>query len=390
MLMSLSCLKKKLTSMKKLMIIVVIGILASCNGKDSTNEVREKIAGKRKEIRQLKDEIRKLEEKLAEMDTSRFDSSNLTPVEIKTINSIPFNHYIEVNGTVNAVEEAYISAEMNGQIDKIHVDEGQKVYKGQLLISLNTDVTRSSIEEVKTNLELQEKLYQKQKELWEQKIGSELDYLQAKNRYEATEARLKTMQEQLDMSRVYAPFSGLVEEIYRKEGELAVPGVQLIQMVDLNRMKIIAQVSEKYIGKVNEGEKVVVEFPAFPGEKFEVPIYRIGSVINIQSRTFDIELRIDNKNNKLKPNIISTVRINDFSTDSALVVPSIIIKNDRRGSYIYIIEKENNLNVAKKTYVETGRSYHDETMITKGLKPGEEVIVSGYNQVSNGTPVIVK
>jgi multidrug efflux pump subunit AcrA (membrane-fusion protein) len=169
--------------MKKLLIIVVIGILASCSGNDSTEEVREKIAGKKKEMRQLKDEIRALEEKLAKMDTARFDSSNLTPVEIEVVNPNPFNHYIEVNGTVNAVEEAYISAEMNGQIDKIHVDEGQNVYKGQLLISLNTDVTRSSIEEVKTNLELQEKLYQKQKELWEQKIGSELDYLQAKNRY---------------------------------------------------------------------------------------------------------------------------------------------------------------------------------------------------------------
>jgi len=313
-----------------------------------------------------------------------------TPVYVEAVKHEKFQHFIQVSGSVEAEQDAMISPEINGQIRIIHVKEGDNVKKGKLLVSLNTSVIESNIAEVKTGLELAKKIFDKQQELWNQNIGSEIQYLEAKNAKESAENRLKTLQVQLEMARIKAPFTGVVEEIFSKVGELASPGFQLLHLVNLSSIIIEAAVSETYISSLEVGDIVHLEFPSFPDLKLEAPIARLGNVINPQSRTFKIELKLQNPEKQLKPNILTRVKINDFSSDNAIVIPAIIIKQDVKGSYIYIAQEENNKIIARKRYVEEGPTYEDQTMILSGLESEDQVIITGYDQVNNGIPVEIK
>ena len=295
-------------------------------------------------------------------------------ITVKKMAYEPFNHYFLANGTVEAVEDAFISPEINGQIKKIHVREGQRVKAGELLVSLSSDIIQSSIAEVKSSLALAETVYNRRKGLWEKKIGSEVQYLEAKTNKEALENRLKSLEAQLDMAQIKAPIDGIVDEVSRKEGELAVPGLQLIRLVNLKTVYVNADVSESFLPRISKGDPVQVSFPTYPDWTIDTVIYRTGNVIKEQNR-------------KLKPNIIAVLKMKDFSAEAALVVPSIIVKNDLNGTYVYVTEENEGKLLARKVYVTPGMSESGDTMIDKGLQPGQEVIVEGYNLVKNGMPV---
>ena len=375
--------------MKKLLIVTSMVVLASACNMNSPEMLEQQLKKKKDQVRELNDQIASLEEQLAQ-NPGEEAAAYMVPVSVKDMEPQPFEHYIEITGKLEAEEDAFISPEMNGQIDKIYVREGQYANKGQLLLSLNTSITESSIQEVKTGLELANKFYEKQEELWEQKIGSEMQYLEAKNAKEQSEARLATLEAQLDMARVKAPFSGVVETIMLKEGELAAPGMQIIQMVSLNNLKLYGNISERYMTSINKGDMVIVTFPDVEGVNVEVPIHRVGNVIDNASRTFRIEMKINNRQKKLKPNMYSTIQVNDFKTASTFVVPSVAIKQDIKGNYLYVASREEGELKARKRYVETGLSYKDQTMIREGVSQGEEVIVKGFAQVSDGVNISVK
>lgn len=311
-------------------------------------------------------------------------------VNVQDLANEKFEHFFQANGTVEAVKEAFISPETNGQIKKIHVNEGQRVNKGHLLVSLNSDIIRSSIDEAKTQLELAQTIYKRQKGLWDQKIGSEVQFLQAKTNKESLENRLKSLEAQLEMSEISAPVSGIVDDITLKEGELAMPGVQLLRLVNLGKVYINADVSEAYIAKVRNGDNAEVTFPSFPNLKIDTLVHRVGHVVKSANRTFLVQLLLDNNEELLKPNMIAVIRLRDFVAESALAVPSIVIKNDLEGSYLYILDEEDGKTIARKIYVETGMSEGSRTMVTKGLKPGQKVIVEGYHLVKNGMHVKLK
>jgi RND family efflux transporter MFP subunit len=366
------------------MVLFIVFTGACSQQQRNQEELKKQIKEKKEAINKLSVEVSKLEQQLLADTSSNSSKIYNTPVVVKIMKPVFFEHFITVNGNVEARENAFISSETSGQIETIHVSEGQRVSKGQLLVTLNTDVIRNNIKEVKTNLQLATELYQKQKDLWDQHIGSELQYLQAKNNMESAQARLNTLQSQLDMALISAPFSGVVDDIMKKEGELAIPGVQLLELVNLDKLVIYAQVSEKYLNDVKKGEMVQVEFPAFPSVNREVPVVRTSQVINEQNRTFDVELNLDNHNEMLKPNLIATVRINDFQTDSAFVVPSIIIKEDIKGKFLFIAEGQGENTIAVKKYVVTGMSSDDQTMLKSGVNSGDRVITQGYNLVSDG------
>lgn len=377
-------------NMKKLVLLLGVIALVSCNEGNQREQIEKEIDEKKKEVRAIEKDIDELEDQLASLPGDGAKKYQL-PVKIKVVETGIFNHYITVNGNVEAVNSAFISPEQGGQIKKIHVKEGQRVGKGQLLITLNTSVTGNTIKEVETQLQLAKKLYEKQKNLWEQNIGSEVQFLQAKTNKESLESKLKTLKSQLAMSIIHAPFSGIIEEIPVKEGELASPGMRVVQLVNLSKIKIVADVSEKFITMIHEGDKVKVSFPSYNNMELEVPIVRKGNTIEPDNRTFKIEVQFKNPNNKIKPNMLSTITINDYTTDSALIVPAIIVKKDFNGNYLYhVVEDDEGHNIAKKAYVETGKSYNDETVIAEGIKPGFKVVTSGYNLVSNGSYVKIK
>ena len=368
---------------KKVFTLISLVLLAAACNMNSPQMIEQQIKKKKDQVNTLNQEIASLEESLKQDSTPEVKFR--VPVSIKEIQAEPFKHFIEITGKLEAEEDAYISPEMNGQIEKVHVKEGDVVKKGQLMVSLNTSLIESSIKEIKTGLELANKIYDKQKELWDQKIGSEMQYLEAKNAKEQAEARLATLKAQMDMARVKAPFDGVVETIMMKEGELAIPGMQLIQMISLGSLKLYGNISERYMTSIKKGDKVIVSFPDVEGLVITAPIYRVGNVIDNASRTFRIEMKIDNQKQQMKPNMYSIVRINDFSSESAYVVPSVSIKQDIQGNYLYVAEKEE-LKAAKR-YVKTGLSYEDQTMILEGVSEGEGVIVKGFAQVSDGVNI---
>jgi len=374
--------------MKYGILAAIIIFLVSCSNKETEQSIRDQITTYRKEVSALNQKISELEKKLGAMSSGE-NSAQKIPVEVSAIAYEPFNHYIQVSGTAEAVKEAYISPEVGGQIREIYVKEGDYVEKGRLLAKLNTEITESSIADMESALELATVVFEKQERLWEKGIGSEIQYLNAKNNKESLAQKLVTLQAQLDMAMIKSPVSGVVDEIYRKKGELAMPGGQLMQIVNLDELYINADVSETYLGQVNEGAVVKVEFPVYPEMQMEIPIFRKGNVINPNNRTFTIQLKMKNPDGLLKPNILSVVHINDFSADSALVIPSALIKQDITGSYLYVIQQTEGKLIAKKVYVTTGKSYLDKTMVVTGLEPGQQVIVQGYNQVSDGSEVYV-
>lgn len=372
--------------MRKLLSMgIIILLAASCGSSDENESINEQIKVYKDEVSQLNIKIKELEQQL----TNNGESGEqfITPVTVDELIGRPFRHYFQVSGSVDAVEQAYISPEINGQIKEILVEEGDNVKKGQLLARLNTSITENTIEEVKTQLELAKILYEKQEQLWEKKIGSEVQYLQAKNNMEALQSKLQTLQSQLDMAYIKSPIDGIVDAIDVEVGELAMPGFQLMQIINLDKLKIFAEISEKYLPVIQMGDQVELSFPSFPDIKMDVPVMRIGHVVNKGNRTFPVELRIDNIESKLKPNIIAFLTFLDFSKDEALVIPSIIIKKDIQGEYVYVVNMSEGKEIAKKVYISTGMSYKDETLVISGLKAGDKVIVEGYSLVTDGTEV---
>ena len=367
-----------------LTLLISVIVLASCSQTDK-DVLKAKIKENKAAIQELKKENEKLEDELAKL--SDQEEKPKIPVIAKTVTPQTFNHYIEANGLLEADEIAMISPEVAGRVEKIHVSEGQHVQKGQLLVSLNSKVLTNAIKEIETNLALAKTVYERQKNLWDQNIGSEIEYLQAKAQKESLESNLKAQKEQLKYYNVTAPFSGMVDDVIIKVGELASPGLtSILQMVNLGKMKVNADISEIYIPSIQKGDSIRLSFTTYPDLIIEAPLYRTGNIVHPDNRTFNIQVLLNNADNRLKPNMMATLKIKDYSMENALVVPSTIIKNDISGKFLFtLIEGK-----AQKVYVKTGRSYLDETVVLEGLKPGDKVITKGFNTVSNGVPVAQK
>lgn len=339
---------------------------------------KNRVVTMNKKIRELENELKSLHKEI-----------KYTKVKVKELKGETFEHYINVFGNVEAVQYAQVSPEMSGQIRSIHVKAGERVKKGQLLVTLNTDAIESQIQALETSYNLTKITFERQDELWRQGIGSEIEYLSAKSAKESMEAQLKAMKAQEEMSQIIAPFDGIVDKIFQKEGTLASSMMPVLEMVNLNSLQIKAAISEKYIGKVTTGQWVELSFP-YVSDTFTTPIMRTSKVINDKSRTFEIEVRLNNPGEKIKPNMVSGIRIKDYSADDALVVPSLVISKDIEGDYVYIVNEKTNQTVVEKRYITAYiDTYKDQTQIINGLKKGDKVIVDGYHLVSSGIPVQV-
>lgn len=384
--------QSKVNFMKLLASLTIVLLVVSCGNNESSDFEKKKseLAKYQQQLSELKSKIANLEKEIAALDTNAKFSEIGVLVETKTIQPEKFEHYFEVSGTVTTDDNITLSAEAAGQIKTILVKEGQKVTAGQILAKLNTATIESNIEEVKTALELATTVYERQRKLWDQKIGSEIQYLQAKNNKESLEQKLKTLQTQLTLSIIKAPGEGIVDEIYRKEGEMVMPGTPVMQFVNLNNMKLISDVSEMYVKSVKQGDKASVSFPALGIENIEAVINRTSNVINLKNRTFKVEVSLPNKDHILKPNAIGMLKIKDFEADSAFVVPTMIIGKDSKGEYMYVVKEIDGNKIARKTYIKTGKSSGGQTMIVDGITLNDKVITAGYNEVSDGAIVRIK
>jgi membrane fusion protein, multidrug efflux system len=373
--------------MKNIIIFSMILLATSCGSQKSEDKQAEL-----QKYRELAQEYsKKIETLEKEITSSTVEAKKDQLKPVRTLHVLPteFSSFFTATGTVEAVEDVFISPEVSGQISAIPVKRGDHVKKGDLLIRLNTDIIQRNIEEIRTSLELAKKVFEKQEQLWEKNIGSELQYLEAKNGKESLEARLATLQSQLDLSYIRAPFDGIIDDIMVKTGEMASPGMRLSRLVNLSEMRIIARISESFLSSIKKGDSVELGFPSYPELTIQSSIARIGTVIDPVTRTFPVEVFVGNPGYLLKPNMISSVRIREYSDPGALTVPSIILKQDFNGTFLFRVKSNGATEVAEKVYVQTGRTVQDITKISEGINEGDRVIIAGYNIVGDGEAVSV-
>lgn len=370
----------KSDKMKKILYMVAISFLASCAGTPAVEGTKEKEA----QLVQYKQELHELTQKINALEKELQDGKEIEYVNVKVTEIQPqlFEHFIEVTGNVEADQEVNVSAEGSGKIIDILVKEGQRVEKGTALAILNTEILDQTISELKIGLDLATTTFERQKNLWEQKIGSELQYLQAKSNKESLESRLESLQAQKDMTIVKSPVSGVVDVIYQKKGEIASPQMPFAKVVNIEKVKIYAEVSESYLTKLDRGDEVVVNFPAL-NKQVVASIDLIGNYINPNNRTFRIRINLDNRSNMIKPNLLSIVKIRDYVAKDAIVVPSLLVKQDFKGEYTFVSKD----GIAEKVYVKTGVSNNNMVEVLEGLNASNLVISEGYNQVVSGTHV---
>lgn len=376
--MNLTMMKITKIMNKILILLIAISIFAtSCS--EPEKDINE-------QIREYKTQITDLNYKVAELEKlNKNEYKGLrVPVRAEKISHKSFSHKFMASGELEAINDAFISPEISGQITDIYVNEGEDVKKDQLLAKLNTILIDNSIIEIKEQLALAKIVYNKQSKLWKQKIGSEIQYLEAKNNFDNLSNRLESLNAQRDLAFIKSPIDGIVENINFKKGELASPGMQFMQLVNIDNLYVTLQLSEAHISSVKKGDSVVITFPPYPELSFSQPVYRTGNVINPQNRTFVTEIKINNKNHLLKPNMLANVKINDYNNKKAIVIPSILIKEDMTGQFVYLIDTVENNTIAKKQYIKTGLSFNDHTEIIDGINIGDIIITDGYNNISNG------
>lgn len=369
-------------------IIFLSVLLAACSSENSLEDKKKALEGLKAEAEEINNKISTLEQEIEASDPTFTTEAeeNAVLVAVEEVVPVTFSHKIEVRGSVASRRNVMISSQINGKIESVRVREGQKVSKGRVLLTLDADIIRNNIAELKTSLELAEAVYERQANLWKKKIGTEIQYLEAKNNKESLERRLATAQSQLDQAIIKAPFSGTVDAVPAREGEMALPGNPLVRMVSRENMYIEAEVSERYIGNFNAGDSVELYFPVH-NKRISSTITSSSEVINAENRTFTIEVALPELGFQASPNQVVVLKLTDYSAEDALVVPTEIILSDQSGKFIYTTQNKEGHTEAVKTRVEVGKSYDGNTEILEGLSANEEVILEGYRDVADGVAI---
>ena len=367
----------------KLLSVFTLAILIGCV--EEVNEISQKkeaLNELRQQMGDLKSQISSLENEIALSDTL---VEGGVVVHTQVVEATNFTHYISQPGIVSSKENILISVEMAGMVVNRLVEEGHWVNKGDAIIQLDASVLSNQVEDVRQSTELAKTTYERQTNLWKQAIGSEMQYLQAKNQYMSLQKKLAAMEAQLNKLELVAPISGRLDEIYINVGEFAAPAMPAFRIVNSNKLQVEVDVAERYSTIIKKGDLVNLSFNALNINRQEKVSF-VGQVINPQNRTFKVKINLNNSSGDIKPNAIASVKLQDFSQEDAMVLPSACIKKDMRGSFVFVADN----NKAIKKYVETGLSEEDMTHITSGLDFGQEVIVIGYDGVANGSKIDIK
>ena len=364
--------------------LAILATMVACNpGNDKKAEL-EKL---RTEHEILTAKISKLE---AELNPDQQKIEKAVPVKAQTLATAPFYHYVEIQGVVDGDQNVSVSPQMAGIVTNVYVREGSAVKKGQIMATLDAQVLKQSVEEVKTQLDMASIIFEKQKNLWDKKIGSEVQYLQAKSTKESLERRIQTLQEQIGMANIVSPISGSVESVPLKVGQMASPGVpaSAIRVINMSSAKITAEISENFASRIKNGNQAFVRFPDL-GQEIETKLSFTSRFIDPSNRTFKVECRFSSNQIELRANMIAYVKIKDYTNDASLVLPVNIIQTNRDGKFVYVVSKNGGTNIAVRKAIVTGMEYNGEAEITSGLSIGDQVITAGFQNLKEGSTVIL-
>ena len=364
-------------------------LLIACGGQE-TADPAARLKELQAEQARIGGEIQKIQQELRQSGSnpSAAGASNVKTnlVQAMTLEEGPFRTWVEVQGTVDARQSIEVTAESMGVVRNIKVKEGQKVNKGQVLAELDQTVLLQSIEEIKGQLDFAQQLYTKQANLWKQNIGSEVQYLSAKNQKESLERRLATIQSQLDLTRIKAPVSGTVDQVYLKLGQSTAMGMPAVRVVNFDDLRVITDLSESYVSRVREGATVELEFKDINASS-EGRIAYVARSISALNRTFRAEVPLNNRSGLYRPNMIVGMKINDYTTNKAIKIPVNLVQNSEEGPFVMIVQGEGLNLKATRVPVKVGRSNGIETEILQGLQSGDRIITTGYNDLNDGQAI---
>ncbi len=361
-----------------LLLIILTLIITSCGG-----DKQSQLAKLKKERDLLNQKIATLEQDLMANDSTYEVAPVGKLISVEEITPVTFEHFIEVQGKLDGDENLAVYAETMGLVKTVNVKAGDYVTKGQILAQLDDEIIRDQLKSLETNLAFVVDLYNKQKTLWDQKIGSEVQYLDAKNKKESIENQRKTLLKQIDMMKIKAPISGTVEEVTLRVGQMAAPQMASFRMVNFDDLKITAEVSEAYSNHIQLGDLVKVYLPDANTE-VSAKVDFSSKYINPVNRTFMIEAHFTTQSIGLKANMVAVLKINDYRADSAIVIPINYVKTDQQGSYLMTVVGDQKQQKAKKVYFVPGISYNGMMEVKSGLSSGMKFITAGFLNVDDG------
>ena len=363
---------------------VLIAFLVSCSQNTDKKAELEKLKSQRE---QLDTQIALLEAEVDPIGTVA--EVKAVSVKVTAAAECVFNHYIQVQGNVDGDQNIAVSPQMPGIVTAVYVTEGTPVKKGQVMAELDALVMKQSLEEVNTQMVLATSIFEKQSALWEKKIGSEMQYLQAKTAKESLEQRMNTIKEQLKMAKILSPISGTVESVPLRVGQMASPGMptSTIRVINMNVAKITADVAETYATRIKDGNAALVSFPDL-GKDIETKLNFTSRYIDPINRTFRVECKISSKAVELRANMIAYIKIKDYTNEKAFCLPVNYVQNNQDGKFIYIAKQNGNDFTAEKRLIKTGMDYNGSIEVLEGITAGENIITSGFQSLNAGEKVV--
>ncbi|MEP7170839.1 MAG: efflux RND transporter periplasmic adaptor subunit [Bacteroidota bacterium] len=365
---------------KQLIIFGIVSVIISCSSGKAGDKQKELESLKQEEAA-LKEKISKLESEVALTDTTDKTKSKL--VSVTEMKPQSFSHYIEVQAKVEGDEDVVVSAQSMGTVTNIMVNAGDKVSKGQVMATVDDRSIHQNFESLKSQLDLSTTLYNKQKNLWDQKIGSEVQFLNAKTQKESLEKQVAGLQDQWDMTRIKSPINGTVDDVKIKTGQMMAPGVPAVRVVNLSSLKVKGEIAESYINYVNKGNPVKIFFPDMNTE-VESKVDYSGKAINVINRTFNVEVKLNSTKEQFHPNQVAVLKIADYTSAKAMIIPVGAVMKSSDGEYIFVASVEDGKMKAKRKIIKSGKIYNGTVEVTEGILPGDKVITFGYQNLVDG------
>ncbi len=360
-------------NMKHIIYLAVILVIAACG----------KPKDKKAELAELKKNRIELDKKIAALEKEVGVQTVQEVADVAVLEVVPatFKSFLEIQGRVDAQQNVQVNPEAPGVITGIYVTAGQRVSRGQVLAQLDDKVLRQSISQLQSQLELANSLYRRQKNLWDQKIGTEVQFLTAKSQKEGLERQIGVLRSQQSMYKMKSPISGTVDKMDLKLGQAVSPGMPGITVVNTSDLKVEANVAESYAGRVNQGDEVEVILPDVP-DSLKTKVTYASRVIDPVSRSFNIEIKLPARN-VYRPNMLAVLRIVDYKINNAITVPVNAIQKSETADYVFVAENGK----AKRVNVRAGKVSEGKAEILVGLKAGDKVVISGMQDLNEGESV---
>jgi RND family efflux transporter MFP subunit len=380
---------------KILTVVLISSLLAACGSSSVPKD--ESLAGKKARLDSLKSaqgsiekQISTLQAEIDKLDTAAGTKEKAKLVTLTPLAPTSFTHYIDLQGSVDAVNISNISPRgQGGVVTQLFVRQGDHVRQGQLLLKLDDAIQKQTLAADQTQLAYAKDLYQRRKNLWDEKIGTEVDLVNAKNAVDQVEARIKIDQQQLDFTSVYADIPGSVNILNVKVGESFGPGSQSVQIVNTDNLKVVVLVPEIYQSKVKVGTPVKIAFPGLNNKEVMGTVTIAGQVINPNNRAFQVEIHIPNSGD-IRANQVAIVKMQDYSASNVLTIPINTMQSDETGKYVMVGVMQNDKLVAHKKTITVGQSYSDKIQVTGGLEAGDKLVTDGYQGLYEGQPIVTQ